>query len=83
MLKMEEAITIAKKKMPEGRLVSVTPLGELFVFVIFGEEGSLESEMDPYYSVNKSTKEFKEFSLVKDTTPSKFLLAFQKDSIEL
>ena len=80
---MVEAKKIAEEKYPEGEIQRAAPFGDdLFVFVIFGEKDSIEREMDPYFSINRRTKEFKEFSILEETTPLEILDIFSKEGVE-
>lgn len=79
---MQEARKIIEQKIPEGRPQMVFPFENLFVFMIFGEEGSIESQMDPYYSVDRKTKEVKEFSMIENN-PLKVMEVIANEAIEL
>ena len=62
MLDIKEAIKVAKESYPTGKIQKVVEYKGLYVFLIFDDD-PLEGKMDPYYSVDKKTGEFKEFSL--------------------
>lgn len=65
MLSLMEAEKVVSKNFPTGKIQKVVEYKELFVFLIFSDE-FLEGEMDPYYSVNRETGKFEEFSLITD-----------------
>ena len=68
MVSIIEAEKVIKRELPEGKVVDRAPYKNLFIFVVdVPSEG--EEMMDPYYSVNKETGEFKEFSVTKDINP--------------
>jgi hypothetical protein len=63
MLNINEAIDVVKKTLPNSKIISFIEHKDLFIFniLISLEE---ESGYDPFYSVNKVTKEFKDYSFL-------------------
>lgn len=62
---LTEATTIIKQNLPTGKIEAVVEYRNLYLFRVFvplpGEEG-----MDPFYSVDKSSGTFRDFSLLTD-----------------
>lgn len=77
MLSKSEAISIAKKAIPEGRVDTVVEYKDLYLLQIF-EDRPGEEDMDPYYSVNRSSGEFRDFSIITDGDPSEIADLFIK-----
>lgn len=65
MLSLNEAKIIANKNFPNGKIKKSAEYNGLYLFIIFSDLPE-EEEMDPFYSVNKLTGEFKEFSIFSD-----------------
>ncbi len=65
MLNLDKATDVVKKTFPEGKITSNIEYKNLYIFQVFnpfpGEEG-----MDPFFSVNKETGEFRDFSIITD-----------------
>lgn len=68
MLDKDQATTVVQNALPKGRIQACVEYKDLYLFQVFGdeEEAPGESEMDPFFSVNKGTGEFKEFSIITD-----------------
>lgn len=59
----EEALNIAMSRMaPGSTFVKSTTYGNLFIFQINGPDPA-EGNLDPFFSVNKTTGEFSDFSI--------------------
>lgn len=65
MLNINQAKIIVKKNIPEGKIQAVVMYKDLYVFQVFLDD-ELEGQMDPYYSVNIKTGEFRDFSIITD-----------------
>lgn len=65
MLSFEEARKIAQDSYPEGRIELQVGYRDLYLFQIFDEDPN-EGEMDPFYSVDMNTGEFRDFSVLTD-----------------
>lgn len=65
MLNIEQATKIVRKTFPEGKILSSIDYKNVYIFKIYlplpEEEG-----MDPFFSVNKQTGEFRDFSILTD-----------------
>jgi hypothetical protein len=65
MLSLDKATGIVKKAFPKGKINSSIEYKNFYIFQVFnpfpGEEG-----MDPFFSVNKKTGEFRDFSIITD-----------------
>lgn len=65
MLSPDQARSIVKSKMPKGKIQSFIRYNGLYVFKVFTED-EYEGQMDPFYSVNERTGEFRDFSIITD-----------------
>lgn len=77
MLTSEQALIIVKKHMPKGKVRKHIEYKDLFVFQIFTDDPD-ESGWDPYYSVNRKTKEFRDFSILTDGDIDELMDMFSK-----
>jgi hypothetical protein len=60
-----EALKIAMKYMaPGSKFIKSATYGNLFIFQINGPD-PLEGNLDPFFSVDKTTGEFSDFSIVE------------------
>lgn len=71
-LSVNDAKKIAKKNYPDGKFKSVVLYNGLYVLKIFNDD-PYEGQMDPFFSVNPKTGEFKEFSVVSGNVDMKEL----------
>lgn len=78
MLSKPEAIDIAKKHYPSGKVNLVVEYRGLYLLQIFGDLGE-ESGMDPFFSVDKETGEFEDFSILHDGDISEISDLFLKE----
>lgn len=62
---LQKAINIVKKNIPNGKIDSSIRYRDLYLFKVFIDNG-FEKEMDPFYSVNINTGEFRDFSILTD-----------------
>lgn len=68
MLSKEEAANIVLKNLPGGKIQSFISYGDLYIFQVFTDI-PMEEIFDPFYSVNKETGEFSDFSILTDGNP--------------
>jgi hypothetical protein len=78
---LEKAIGIVKKNIPEGKIDAHIRYHDLYLFRVFMDNG-LEKGMDPFYSVNVNTGEFRDFSILTDGDIDEILDLFNSDSYE-
>jgi len=65
MLSEAEALKIAWKYMaPGSKHIKTAEYGNLFIFQINGPD-PLEGDLDPFYSVDKITGKFSDFSIIE------------------
>lgn len=84
MLNITEATKVIAKNLPGWKIQRATPFkGDLFIFLVEEPQNSPEQGMDPYYSVNRKTGEFKEFSIVDGTTPLEVFNAFETTGVDM
>lgn len=62
---LQKAINIVKKNIPNGKIDASIRYRDLCLFKVFIDNG-FEKEMDPFYSVNINTGEFRDFSILTD-----------------
>lgn len=65
MLSENEAFKIVEKNLPNSEILKVIQYHNLYIFQVIIDDPD-EGGWDPYYSVNKDTKEFKDFSILID-----------------
>lgn len=56
---------IVKSYLPEGMIQAVVEYRDLFIFQVFHVDPE-EGDQDPFFSVNKNTGEFRDFSIITD-----------------
>jgi len=78
MLNIREAMNIVKKNHPGGSIQTYVEYRNLYLFQVFNKLPG-EEEMDPFFSVDKETGEFKEFSILTDATPNEIIPLFVKE----
>jgi hypothetical protein len=77
MLNIMDAIKIARESYPNGKIQSHVSYRNVFLFQIFNDMPG-EEEMDPFFSVDKLTGEFKEFSILTDGDTAEIVSLFEK-----
>lgn len=75
MLSIQEATRVIKKNLPKGSVQSSITYGNLFVFQVFHDDPD-EGMMDPFFSVDKTSGEFAEFSILTDGNPVEIMNLF-------
>ena len=65
MIDFVEAERIIKQEFPEATIPSFISYGNVFVFIVFFSDPD-EGIFDPFYSVDKTTGEVSEFSVLTD-----------------
>lgn len=75
MLDISVATDIIKRNLPDGDIQSYVSYQDLFIFQVFSGDPE-EREMDPFFSVNKNTGEFRDFSILTDGEPEKIVALF-------
>lgn len=77
MLDVKEAIKIVNKNIPTGKIQSYIVYKNVYLFQVFTNVPG-ESEFDPFYSVDKETGEFRDFSIITDGNISEISTLFEK-----
>lgn len=80
MLSIKQAINIAKKKYPQGNIESLIVYNGLYVFKIINDD-ELEGDMDPFYSVDIMSGEFRDFSIITDGNIAEITKLFLESDI--
>lgn len=75
MLSLNDAIKIVKKNTPQGNIQAAIIYEDVYVFQVFTDD-EFEGQMDPFYSVNIKTGEFRDFSIITDGDTSKLVNSF-------
>lgn len=78
MIKPDEATKIIKKNLPNGKIQKSVVYKDLYLFQVFRDAPG-EEQVDPFYSVNQKTGEFKEFSIITDGNISEVNDLFEKE----
>jgi len=81
MLSLEEAKTIVQKNLPGGSIQCSVDYNDLYLFQVFRIAPG-ESEMDPFFSVNKKSGAFKDFSVITDGNTNEILGLFEKAKLQ-
>lgn len=76
---LEKAIKIVKKNIPTGTIDAWVRYHDLYLFRVFIDNG-FEKGMDPFYSVNVNTGEFRDFSILTDGDTGEILNLFIKNT---
>jgi hypothetical protein len=77
MLSVKEAIEVVHKNHPLGEIQSWVTYKNLYLFQVFNKRPG-EEEMDPFFSVDKETGEFKEFSILTDGNTAEVVSLFER-----
>lgn len=80
MLSFTQAIDVIKSNIPDGSIQSAIEYNGLYVFMVFDSD-ELEGQMDPFYSVDIQTGEFRDFSIITDGDISEINNLFLNDPI--
>lgn len=67
-LDLKMAYDIVLKEIPSGKIQTSISYKDLFIFQVFTDK-PFEENWDPFYSVNKKTGEFRDFSILTDSNP--------------
>lgn len=79
MLTKEQATIVVKKALPDGNVQRVVEYRDLYLFQVFTSSPG-EEDMDPFYSVNRETGEFREFSILTDGNITDITELFTKEA---
>jgi hypothetical protein len=77
MLDIKEATKIVNKALPGDPINTYVEYENLFIFQVFSKR-PMEEQMDPFYSVNRETGEFRDFSIITDGNISEINSLFQQ-----
>lgn len=77
MLSVKQAVNMVKNNIPTGNIESMIIYNGLYVFKVFTDD-ELEGQMDPFYSVNMETGEFRDFSIITDGNTSEIVKLFNE-----
>lgn len=77
MLSAKQAVNMVKNNIPTGNIESMIIYNGLYVFKVFTDD-ELEGQMDPFYSVNMETGEFRDFSILTDGNITEIVKLFNE-----
>ena len=77
MLDFKDATEIVKQNLPNGDIQLAVPYRNMYLYQVFRDDPG-EEKMDPYFSVNRDTGYFSEFSLLTDGNISEIVSLFEK-----
>lgn len=80
MLSFDEALKVIKRELPNGRIQKATSYRDLYLFIVFNDLPG-EQEMDPFFSVNKTTGAFSDFSVLTDGNIDEIFTLFEKEAL--
>lgn len=80
MLNFEEAKNVVKENIPKGKIQKAILYDNLYVFMVFMND-KFEGQMDPYYSVNINTGEFRDFSVITDGDIGEIMEMFETQNL--
>ena len=66
MLSVQKATRIVKQAFPDGKITAIVEYNNLFLFQMFVPNRPSEENLAPYFSVDRTTEEFKDYSLWAD-----------------
>lgn len=69
MLSEPEATTIVRKAFPDSRIEPPIAYRGVYLFMVFNDDDQLEGDQDPFFSVEQSTGELRDFSIITDGDP--------------
>ena len=72
-----DAAKIIKENHPYGEIQSYIDYGNVYIFQVFNKHPG-EEVMDPFYSVDKSTGAFAEFSILTDGPTEQITSLFEQ-----
>jgi hypothetical protein len=75
MLSEEEARHIVRNAFPDRSIVTSIDYREVYLFLVLGTE-PLEGDQDPFFSVDKTTGELRDFSIITDGDPKEITAKF-------
>jgi hypothetical protein len=64
MLDLDKATNVVKKNLPNGVIKWSVDYHNLFVFQVFDKDLTDDEQLDPFYSVEKKTGKFMDFSII-------------------
>ena len=76
LLDIKKALAKIDEVFPEGKIQSYIEYKNLFVFVIYSSSPG-EEKYDPFYSFNRETGEFRDFSIFTDGNTEEILTLFK------
>lgn len=77
MFNVKQAKNIVKKHLPDDNIESMIIYDGKYVFKVISDD-ELEGDMDPFYSVDIETGEFRDFSILTDGNTVEIVELFNK-----
>lgn len=76
MISAKQALSIAKEALPHAKINAQVEYQDLYIFHVTRIDLPHEEDYDPFYSVDRSTGEFQDFSLLIDGNANEILALF-------
>lgn len=80
MLSFDQAVKVIKQNLPNGKIQNAVLYKDLFLFVVYNDLPG-EEEMDPFFSVNKATGAFSDFSVITDGNTTEIFKLFETEAL--
>lgn len=80
MLSFDQAVKVIKQNLPNGKIQNAVLYKDLFLFVVYNDLPG-EEEMDPFFSVNKATGAFSDFSVITDGNITEIFKLFETEAL--
>lgn len=76
MLSEQEATAIVRDAFPGSRIEPPIDYRGVYLFMVFNDDDPLEGDQDPFFSVEQSTGELRDFSIITDGDPNEITEKF-------
>jgi hypothetical protein len=76
MLSELEATSIVRNTFPTSRVEPPIAYRGVYLFMVFNDDDPLEGDQDPFFSVEQSTGELRDFSIITDGDPNEITNLF-------
>ena len=80
LINIEKAKKIFNKNLPNYKIDSYIEYNDLFIFKAYNTNDKMEEFMDPFFSINRNTGLFSDFSVLTDGNMGVIFSLFEKNS---
>ncbi len=77
MLSSKAATKVIRDNLPNGKIQAHIVYEDLYIFQVFTDNPG-EEEFDPFYSVHRTTGEFRDFSIITDGDTTEIFSLFRE-----